>query len=273
MELRSHEAFRFVVVHEVDIMRKNVLEVIQETEILGKKIKMYGSVDHPWFFAGDVADWIEERDGYTVSRKVDNDEKQLHTICVGGQNREVTMLTEDGLYEACMQSRKPIAKQMKKEIKRYLKAIRLTGAAIAPNEEARAVDYYFANFSDDLKLKMVKELEQKNQQLLEEIKGLEEDWKTFTDCKGTYSINQVAHFIGVGEYKLFSYLRNFNILFRNEDGDNIPYENPVNKSKFIVVPAIAPDGTLHSQTRVYPIGMKYILGKLRKAGILQNGVA
>lgn len=254
-------------------MRKNVLEVIQETEILGKKIKMYDSIENPCFMATDVAKWIDHTNPRSMIKTVDEDEKHVNNVYTPGGVQQKWFLTEDGVYEVCMQSRKPIAKQMKKEIKRYLKAIRLTGAAIAPNEEARAVDYYFSNFSDDLKLKMVKELEQKNQQLQEEIKGLEEDWKTLTDCKGTYSINQVAHFIGVGEYKLFSYLRNFHILFRNEDGDNIPYENPVNKSKFVVVPAIAPDGTLHSQTRVYPIGMKYILRKLRKAGILQNGVA
>lgn len=254
-------------------MKKNVLEVVKETEILGKKIKMYGSIEAPWFMAGDVAEWIEERDGYTVSRKVDSDEKLLHTICVGGQSREVTMLTEDGLYEACMQSRKPIAKQLKKEIKKYLKAIRLTGAAIAPNQEIKAIDYYFSSFSDDLKLKMVKELEQKNQQLQEEIKGLEENWKTLTDCKGTYSVNQVAHFIGVGEYRLFSYLRDLRILFRNESGDNVPYENTTNNGKFVVIPAVAPDGTLHSQTRIFPIGIKYIMDKLRKAGKLQNRVA
>lgn len=35
-----------------------------------------------------------------------------------GQNREVTMLTEDGLYEVLMQSRKPIAKAFKKEVKK-----------------------------------------------------------------------------------------------------------------------------------------------------------
>ncbi|WP_338631075.1 BRO-N domain-containing protein [Clostridium baratii] len=64
------------------------------------------------FLAKDVAEWIEERDGYTVSRKVDDDEKVLHTICVAGQNRRAKFLTEDGFYEVLMQSRKPIAKQI-----------------------------------------------------------------------------------------------------------------------------------------------------------------
>ena len=33
-----------------------------------------------------------------MSRKVDEEEKLVHTLCVGGQNRQATFLTEDGLY-------------------------------------------------------------------------------------------------------------------------------------------------------------------------------
>lgn len=36
-----------------------VLEVVAETEILGKKIKMYNSIENPWFMAKDVAEWID----------------------------------------------------------------------------------------------------------------------------------------------------------------------------------------------------------------------
>ena len=44
---------------------------------------------------------------------VDDDERLLRTLFGAGQNREVWFLTEDGLYEALMQSRKPIAKMFK----------------------------------------------------------------------------------------------------------------------------------------------------------------
>ena len=61
--------------------------------------------------------------------------------------------------------------------------------------------------------------------------------------KGSVSVNEIAHFIGIGEYKLFSYLRNVGILFKNENNDNVPYEKPVHKGKFTAIPAIAPDGS------------------------------
>ena len=98
----------------------NVLTVIQETEILGKRIRMYGSIENPLFLANDVADWIEHSQTSKMVKTVDEGEKLMGTLFLSGQNREVWFLTEDGLYEVCMQSRKPIAKQMKKEIKKYL---------------------------------------------------------------------------------------------------------------------------------------------------------
>ena len=42
-------------------------------------------------------------------------------------NQEYWFLTEDGLYEVLMQSRKPKAKEFKKEVKKILKSIRKTG--------------------------------------------------------------------------------------------------------------------------------------------------
>ena len=60
-------------------------------------------------------------------KSVDENEKLILTILVSGQNREVSMLTEEGLYEVLMQSRKPIAKEFKKQVKINLKDIRKHG--------------------------------------------------------------------------------------------------------------------------------------------------
>ncbi len=57
----------------------------------------------------------------------DEDEKLKRTLFVSGQNREMWFVKEDGLYEVLMQSRKPIAKAFKKEVKIILKDIRKNG--------------------------------------------------------------------------------------------------------------------------------------------------
>lgn len=106
----------------------NEIKVINKSMLLGKEIDVYGSVDEPLFLAKDVAEWIEHTQPSKMVETVEEDEKLMGTIFLSGQNREVWMLTEDGLYEVLMLSRKPIAKQFKKGVKEILKTIRKTGS-------------------------------------------------------------------------------------------------------------------------------------------------
>jgi anti-repressor protein len=105
----------------------NNLQIIDQRELLGKDFKVYGTFESPLFLAKDVADWIEHSNSTEMLRGIDDTEKLNSTILSSGQNREVTMITEDGLYEVLMQSRKPIAKEFKKKIKGILKDIRKHG--------------------------------------------------------------------------------------------------------------------------------------------------
>lgn len=71
---------------------------------------------------------------------VDSDEKVKIIVpakIVGGvlqANTEYWFLTEDGLYEVLMQSRKPKAKEFKKEVKKILKSIRKHGGYVVGRE-------------------------------------------------------------------------------------------------------------------------------------------
>lgn len=112
------------------------VKVINEQDVLGKDFRVYGRPEEPLFLARDVAEWIEysrRPDGsYNVSamlNAIDNDEKiKIHTTVnnVNGGS-DAWFLTEDGLYEVLMLSRKPIAKDFKKEVKKILKSIRKHG--------------------------------------------------------------------------------------------------------------------------------------------------
>lgn len=144
---------------------ENVLTVVQETEILGKSIQMYGSIEFPWFMATDVATWIEHSNARSMIKTVDAEEKGVKNVYTLGGIQSKWFITEDGLYEVCMQSRKEIAKQMKKEIKKYLKSIRLTGAAIPAGDEQRMVSYYFSSLSSETQGVIVNELIEKNKVL------------------------------------------------------------------------------------------------------------
>lgn len=105
----------------------NNLQLLDERTVFNKTFRVYGTPDEPLFVARDVAEWIEHSNPTEMVRSVDEDEKLNSTILSSGQNREVTLLTEDGLYEVLMQSRKPIAKKFKKKVKEILKSIRKHG--------------------------------------------------------------------------------------------------------------------------------------------------
>lgn len=105
----------------------NELQIINQQEVLGKNFKVYGTPDEPLFLAKDVAEWIEHSDVSMMMHNVDDNEKLTQTMLVSGQNREVWFLTEDGLYEVLMLSRKKIAKQFKTKVKEILKDIRRHG--------------------------------------------------------------------------------------------------------------------------------------------------
>ena len=247
-------------------MNNEVLQVVTEKEILGKQIKMYGSIENPYFVASDVAEWLGERDGYTVARKVDDEEKDTQIVCTLGGNQKTTVLTEDGLYDACMLSRKKIAKPLKKEIKKYLKSIRLTGAAIPEGREQEMVNYYFSSLSSDLQGQIVNELIEKN-------KELQQFYDDLMNTEGLMQINTVAKELGIGEYTLFAYLRGKKVFFYDKDKVNVPYERFRKEGKFVVKETPCHDGNIRSVTYATKKGLEYIRRLLRKDGYYNTEVA
>ena len=240
-------------------MNNEMLQVVTEKEILGKQIKMYGSIENPYFVASDVAEWLGERDGYTVARKVDDEEKDTQIVCTLGGNQKTTVLTEDGLYDACMLSRKKIAKPLKKEIKKYLKSIRLTGAAIPEGREQEMVNYYFSSLSSDLQGQIVNELIEKN-------KELQQFYDDLMNTEGLMQINTVAKELGIGEYTLFAYLRGKKVFFYDKDKVNVPYERFRKEGKFVVKETPCHDGNIRAVTYATKKGLEYIRKILRKDG-------
>lgn len=111
----------------------NEITLISKSTFLGKEIDVYGNAENPLFLAKDVAAWIEHSDVSMMMRNVDEEEKVTSIVFTPGGNQNAWFLTEDGLYEVLMQSRKPQAKQFKKGVKEILKSIRRTGCYSVTN--------------------------------------------------------------------------------------------------------------------------------------------
>ena len=103
------------------------LQVFEQRSVLGQELKIYGTQEEPLFLAKDIATWIGHSNRTMMVNNVDEDEKVVRNAYTLGGMQEQWFLTEDGMYEVLMQSRKPIAKAFKKKVKEILKDIRKHG--------------------------------------------------------------------------------------------------------------------------------------------------
>lgn len=113
-----------------EVVAKEVLQPFSTVEFEGKEFNIYGDFQNPLFLAKDVAEWISHSRASEMIKHIDEDEKLMQTILASGQNRDMWFLTEQGMYEVLMQSRKPIAKEAKKNIKGHLKRLRTEGVTL-----------------------------------------------------------------------------------------------------------------------------------------------
>lgn len=111
-------------------MSKEVLVVESNVSVLGQSFNIYGDFENPLFLAKDVATWIEHNKASEMIDGLESSEKLVATISHSGQNRDMWFITEDGLYEVLMLSRKPVAKKFKAEVKALLKALRTKKLAV-----------------------------------------------------------------------------------------------------------------------------------------------
>ena len=190
----------------------NDLHVIYKQEVLGQEFKIYGTKEEPLFLAKDVANWIEHNKPNEMIKNVDEDEKLKAIITHSGQGREMWFLTENGLYEVLMQSRKPIAKQFKKQVKQILKQIRKTGGYIPVAE-----DEDDATIMARALLLAKKTLDNKNKELEEKKKELEDKNRfinQIAESRNSLLVREVAKIISksdsnilIGEKRLYEKLR------------------------------------------------------------------
>ena len=116
------------------------ISLIRQQEVLGKTFSVYGDFENPLFLAKDVAEWIEHSNVTSMLASIDDEEKLViepSKDCLVGSfqaNTKYSFLTEDGLYEVLMLSRKPFAKLFKKEVKKILHSIRTNGGYITGQE-------------------------------------------------------------------------------------------------------------------------------------------
>lgn len=240
----------------------NNLQVVEQREVLGKEFKIYGDFENPLFLAKDVAEWIEHSKSDVMLKSVDDNEKvKVNNVYVDGRTggNGVWFLTEDGLYEVLMQSRKPIAKEFKKEVKKILKTIRQNGMYVTE----KLLD------NPDLAIQAFTKLkEEREKRKALEIKIESDKPKVlFADAvetsKTTILIGDLAKIIkqngvDMGQKRLFAWLRENGYLIKRKGAD---YNMPTQKSMEMKLFEIKETAITHSDGHISVSKTPKVTGK------------
>ena len=172
----------------------NEVKIINKSTFLDKEIDVWGSAERPLFRANDLMNWLGIKNVTTLIERVDKEE--VLKLNLSSRSGETWFLTEDGLYEVLMSSRKPIAKQFKKGVKKILHEIRTKGGYIATNENDSDEDimaraYVIAQRTLARREERIKQLETQTEQQAETI-NLQKKELTVAAPKAEYYDNTLA---------------------------------------------------------------------------------
>lgn len=102
-----------------------------------KSVEMNGE---PWFVLKDVCEVLGLTDTGRTAERLDPDELTRTTLVSGGQNREMFVINESGLYSVILRSDKPEAKPFRKWVtSEVLPSIRKHGAYMTPETLQAAI--------------------------------------------------------------------------------------------------------------------------------------
>lgn len=247
------------------------LQIIEQREVLGKEFKIYGDFENPLFKANDVAQWIEHSNVSKMLESIDNIEKVKYEIGTLTNSYSAWFLTEDGLYEVLMQSRKPIAKAFKKEVKIILKTIRQNGMYVTD----KLLDDPDLAIKAFTKLKEEREKRKALETQIEEDKPKVLFANAVETSKSTILIGDLAKIlkqngIDIGQKRLFSWLRDNGYLIKRNGSDyNMPTQMSMELKLFEIKETAVThsDGhiTVNKTPKVTGKGQIYFINKFKQA--------
>lgn len=187
---------------------KEVQVLENEVTLMGKTFSVYGTVEEPLFRAKDVAEWLDITNVSQMVQSVDEDEKGICNVYTLGGNQDVLFLTENGVYKVFMLSRKPVAKEFKKEVKKMLHALRTRKASLMPTNFADALEAYAKEVRarEEAQQALFAETQQKLM-ALEQKEKAEAETERIIQCNknfhnNLYTATQIANKLGITPNKV-----------------------------------------------------------------------
>ena len=270
---------------------EQVIQVLKQADVMGQNFTIYGTATDPMFKAKDVADWIGLTNVSDMVSRVDSDE--VTKLNLGGLQGETWMLTENGLYEVLMQSRKPVAREFKRGVKKVLHEIRTKGGYIAAtndmtDEEIMAKALLVAQSTIERRDQRIKELETANKQQqaqldqascqisemskdIDEMKPKAEYFDMLLNNKSTVLTTQIAQDYGMSAIAFNKVLAEMGVQHKMNGQWILKSKFASNgyvKNKTIDIVRSNGMRDVKIQTVWTPSGMIFLYGILKKNGIL-----
>ena len=251
------------------------VQVIEQREVLGKDFKMYGTVEEPLFLAKDVAEWIGHSKPRDMVLLVDEDEKMKVPFKMASSRsvQEQWFLTEDGLYEVLMQSRKPIAKSFKKKVKEILKDVRKHGMYATDDvintmlDDPDTMITLLTNYKEEKTRRLIAE------QQVQELQPKATYYDLILDSSDTMTATQIAKDYGMSAQEFNTLLSNLGIQYK-QSGQWLLYKdyqsNGYTQSKSFKYPKN--DGTVgvNLSTKWTQKGRLFLYEFLKDNGVLPS---
>ena len=197
--------------------------------------------DEVWFVGKDVAEALGYKDTSQAIRKhIDEEDKLMRQFNWSGQNREMTIINESGLYSLILSSKLPQAKEFKRWVtNEILPSIRKHGGYLhnqenLTQEEILAKALIVAQNVINEKDKLNKQLQAQNSELTVDnqiMKPKAEYFDELVDRNLLTNIRETAKQLKIGEKFFVKFLLDKKYLYRDKKGKLTPYADK-NKGLF-----------------------------------------
>ena len=204
--------------------------------------------DEVWFVGKDVSEALGYKDTSQAIRKhIDEEDKLMRQFNWSGQNREMTIINESGLYSLILSSKLPQAKDFKRWVtNEILPSIRKHGGYLTPKkiEEVLLNPDTLIQLATTLKEEQEKNakltlINKQQEQQIKELQPKATYYDLILQCPDLLSVTQIAKDYGMSGTQLNKKLNELGIQYKHRE-------------TWLLYAKYADKGYTSSRTREYP---------------------
>jgi anti-repressor protein len=184
--------------------------------------------DDIWFVASDVTKILGYQNGRdAISKHCLEGVAKKYTLLTKGGNQELTIINESGIYQLVLASKLSNAIKFKQWVtEKILPSIRKTGSYSVTSKPELSIEQMTLLVIQNMQSKIADQ-----QKKLAEQKPKVEFAEKIINTNNAISVRDFGKVVGIGEKKLFEWLRNNKLLMDS----NIPYQKYVEAGYFKVI--------------------------------------